>query len=126
MARGDLGVVSVFVEDVARTREFYDRVFGRRVVNEDPESVLYDFGGVWLNLVVVSSAGELVEPADVATSGSRFLFTIFVDDVDGEVARLGLPLLNGPQDRPWGVRTAAFADPDGHVWELAQELPGSG
>jgi catechol 2,3-dioxygenase-like lactoylglutathione lyase family enzyme len=31
-------------------------------------------------------------------------------------------LLNGPLDREWGVRTAAFADPDGHVWEIAQEL----
>jgi uncharacterized glyoxalase superfamily protein PhnB len=34
----------------------------------------------------------------------------------------GVEFLNGPQDRPWGQRTAAFADPDGHVWEIAQEL----
>ena len=33
----------------------------------------------------------------------------------------GVELLNGPLDREWGVRTAAFADPDGHVWEVAQE-----
>ena len=26
-------------------------------------------------------------------------------------------------NRAWGMRTAAFADPDGHVWEVAQELP---
>jgi uncharacterized glyoxalase superfamily protein PhnB len=25
-------------------------------------------------------------------------------------------------DREWGMRTAAFADPDGHIWEFAQEL----
>jgi uncharacterized glyoxalase superfamily protein PhnB len=31
-------------------------------------------------------------------------------------------LLNGPLDRPWGVRTATFTDPDGHIWEIAQEL----
>ena len=29
---------------------------------------------------------------------------------------------NGPIDRVWGMRTAAFADPDGHVWEVAQQL----
>ena len=96
------------------------------MINEDAESVLYDFGGIMLNLVVVSVADELVTPSAVATSGSRFMFTIFVDDVEAEVARLGVPLLNGPQDRPWGVRTAAFAGPDGHVWELAQDLPASG
>ena len=33
----------------------------------------------------------------------------------------GVELLNGPMDRPWGIRTAAFADPAGHIWEIAQE-----
>src|SRR5206468_12511116 len=32
-------------------------------------------------------------------------------------------LLNGPIDRPWGMRTAAFADPDGHIWEVAAKIP---
>jgi uncharacterized glyoxalase superfamily protein PhnB len=22
-------------------------------------------------------------------------------------------------DRPWGIRTAAFRDPGGHIWEIA-------
>ena len=34
----------------------------------------------------------------------------------------GVDLLNGPMNRPWGVRTASFADPGGHIWEIAQEL----
>jgi uncharacterized glyoxalase superfamily protein PhnB len=25
-------------------------------------------------------------------------------------------------DRAWGMRTASFEDPDGHIWEVAQEL----
>jgi len=44
-----------------------------------------------------------------------------VDDVDAvceDLASRGVELLNGPMDRPWGMRTAAFADPDGHVWEV--------
>ena len=28
----------------------------------------------------------------------------------------------GPMDREWGMRTASFTDPDGHIWEVAQEL----
>jgi uncharacterized glyoxalase superfamily protein PhnB len=31
-------------------------------------------------------------------------------------------LLNGPVDRPWGVRTASFTDPAGHIWRIAQDL----
>jgi uncharacterized glyoxalase superfamily protein PhnB len=32
----------------------------------------------------------------------------------------GVTLLNGPMDRPWGVRTASFSDPGGHIWEIAK------
>jgi uncharacterized glyoxalase superfamily protein PhnB len=48
-----------------------------------------------------------------------------VDDADATcalLARHGVALLNGPMDREWGMRTAAFTDPAGHVWEIAQPL----
>jgi uncharacterized glyoxalase superfamily protein PhnB len=32
--------------------------------------------------------------------------------------------LSGPANREWGMRTATFADPAGHIWEIAQEPPG--
>jgi uncharacterized glyoxalase superfamily protein PhnB len=53
------------------------------------------------------------------------VFTIGVDDVDAvcaELAGRGVTLLNGPMDRPWGIRTASFTDPGGHIWEIAQDL----
>jgi uncharacterized glyoxalase superfamily protein PhnB len=53
------------------------------------------------------------------------MYTIWVEDCDAAVELVrgrGVDVLNGPVDRPWGQRTAAFADPDGHAWELAQEL----
>ena len=53
----------------------------------------------------------------------RFQLTIEVDDVDAtcaELAERGVELLNGPIDRPWGVRTASFRDPGGHIWEIAK------
>jgi uncharacterized glyoxalase superfamily protein PhnB len=55
--------------------------------------------------------------------------TIEVNDADAVCAQLeqrGVQLINGPIDRPWGRRTAAFADPAGHLWEVAQVLPGNG
>jgi len=51
--------------------------------------------------------------------------TIWVDDVDaicGSLRDLGVELLNGPVDRAWGQRTASFADPDGHIWEVAAAI----
>jgi Uncharacterized protein conserved in bacteria len=56
-------------------------------------------------------------------SGTRFVFTIMVEDVDAMCADLvhrGVKLLNGPMDRPWGIRTASFVDPAGYIWEIAK------
>ena len=56
-------------------------------------------------------------------AGSRMQFTIEVEDVDAmcaELASRGVELLNGPMDRPWGIRTASFKDPGGHIWEIAK------
>ena len=52
-----------------------------------------------------------------------------MDDIDTVCAALeerGVKLLNGPMDRPWGIRTASFTDPDGHIWEVAHRLPKDG
>ncbi len=46
-----------------------------------------------------------------------------VEDVDAMCAKLTVrevSLLNGPMDRPWGVRTVSFMDPGGHIWEIAK------
>jgi catechol 2,3-dioxygenase-like lactoylglutathione lyase family enzyme len=116
--------VTLFVEDFDQTKTFYSRAFDLPTVFEDANSAVFRIGDVLVNVLRSSAAPELVEPAGVGgpDAGSRFMLTITVEDVDAvcaELERRGIPLLNGPIDRPWGVRTAAFADPAGHVWEVA-------
>ena len=120
-----IGAITLFVEDLAATRQFYLDVFGLPVMFEDDDSVVFDFGNTIINLLRTTAAPELVEPARVAPreAGSRFQLTLNVDDVDAmcaELARRRVTLLNGPMDRPWGVRTASFMDPGGHIWEIAK------
>ena len=117
--------ITIFVEDLQTTKEFYLRVFGLPVDYEDDNSAVFKFGDMLINLLKTSAAQELIKPAKVSgqEAGSRFVFTIHVDDVDAMCAELtarGVKLLNGPMDRPWGVRTASFVDPGGHVWEIAK------
>jgi catechol 2,3-dioxygenase-like lactoylglutathione lyase family enzyme len=125
----EIGAITLFVEDLAGSKEFYQRVFGGPVIFEDEDSAVIGFANAVINLLDVAAADELIGPAMVAgpEPGARFQFTIFVDDVDAACAELdkhGVALINGPMDRPWGMRTACFADPSGHIWEFAQELPG--
>ena len=117
--------ITLFVEDLEVTKAFYQRVFGLPVHFEEGNSAVFKFGDTMINLLRISQAGELVEPATVAPreAGSRFVFTIAVDDVDAmcaELAERGVELLNGPMDRTWGIRTASFVDPGGYIWEIAQ------
>ena len=120
-----IGAITLFVEDLKATKQFYQEVFGLAVTFEDGDSAVFDFGNTIINFLKTTAAGELIEPATVASreAGSRSVFTIEVDDVDTMCAELtmrGVELLNGPMDRPWGVRTASFSDPGGHIWEIAK------
>ena len=120
-----IGAITLFVEDPVIAKQFYQRVFGLPVVFEDGESAVFKFGNTLVNLLKVTAAPELIAPAAVGArdAGSRVQFTIQVDDVDAMCAELvsrGVELLNGPMDRPWGIRTASFRDPAGHIWEIAK------
>ena len=122
-----LGAITLFTEELARTAAFYRDVFGLPLLFEDDTSAAFRFGGTVINVLQVDAAHELVEPAPVggADAGRRVQLTVWVEDADAVCAQLrehGVDLLNGPVDRPWGKRTAAFADPAGHVWEVAQDL----
>ncbi len=119
-----VAAITLFVEDLVEARRFYHEVFGVPVLVEDDDSTAYRFGNTIVNLLKATAAPELIDPAPVGgpDAGARLMFTIDVDDVDAMCAELrsrGVELLNGPLDRPWGVRTASFADPAGHIWEIA-------
>ncbi len=120
-----ISAITLFVEDLAAAKQFYLDVFNLPVVFEDDDSVVFKFGNTLINLLKTTAASELIEPAQVASreAGSRFVFTIDVKDVDAKCAELtarGVVLLNGPIDRPWGIRTASFIDPGGYIWEIAK------
>lgn len=116
--------VTIFAEDLAAMSAFYQNVFDMPVVFEDENSVVFRIGPTMINVLAIAEAPSLIEPASVANrdAGARYQFTVGVDDTDAMVAQLeakGVTFLNGPINREWGLRTAMFADPSGHLWELA-------
>ncbi len=120
-----IAAITLFVEDLEDAKRFYLDVFALPVMFEDDDSVVFNFANTLINLLKATEAPALIEPATVASrdAGSRHQFTIEVEDVDAmcaELATRGVELLNGPMDRPWGIRTASFKDPGGHIWEIAQ------
>ena len=120
---GTPAAMTLFCENLPATVDFYRRFLGQAPIFEDDNSCVFRIGETMINLLHVQAVPELIDPAPMAAPGVRAVYTIGVEDVDAACARLegqGIALLNGPMDRPWGVRTVSVQDPGGHVWELAK------
>jgi lactoylglutathione lyase len=121
-----LRALTLFVDDPQRSKTFYGRIFDAEPIFEDDNSVAVRFDNFVLNLLKRGPAVEgLLGPVPAVDAGASFLLTVGVEDVDEVCADLdgrGAGILYGPIDRAWGVRTAAFADPDGYLWELAANI----
>jgi catechol 2,3-dioxygenase-like lactoylglutathione lyase family enzyme len=120
-------VINLFAEDLAGTKAFYQEVLGLPLAFQDDTIAVFKLENTIVSVRDVSEAPALIAPKQVASpaAGSRFVLAMFTDDVDAacaELTRRGVVLLNGPTDQPWGTRTASFADPAGHIWEIAQDL----
>jgi catechol 2,3-dioxygenase-like lactoylglutathione lyase family enzyme len=123
-----IGAITLFVEDLDRSKAFYQDVFDLPVKHQDDDGAMFRFAETYVFLTRSSAAHSMIAPATVGDPGAgpRFVFAIIVDDVDAvsaELDRKGVPRINGPADRPWGMRTLNFGDPDGYIWEIAQHLP---
>ena len=123
----NVGAITLFVEDPQRSKAFYEDVFDVAAIYEDEDAAAFSFENMIVNLLRLPAARDLIAPEPVADrgAGSRFQLTIWVDDADATCTELetrGVKLLNGPLNREWGLRTACFTDPDGHVWEIAAKL----
>ena len=122
----EIGAMTLFVPDLGEAQKFYADVFGVDVQPLDDDVAMIRLEGILLFLHRSSGAKPpLPEVLEEAEKGAG-QFAVIVDDVDAvcaEIAGRGVQPLSGPADREWGMRTATFADPGGHIWEIAQELP---
>lgn len=126
-AINDVGAIILFVEDLARSKAFYRDVLGLDVEFEDDESVGFKIKGLAFIVLQVDRARVQLqgEPTATPRAGATAFLTTFTDDVDAFHADLvdrGIDFFQNPADQSWGVRTAYFKDPDGHVWEIAQPI----
>jgi len=124
----EIGAMTLLVADLGKSKQFYQDAFGLAAQHEDSVSVMFRFKNmyVFLRKAPVADGPPADAVLELAQSGAG-QFAIIVDDVDSvsaELAERGVPVISGPSDRGWGMRTVTFADPSGHVWEIAQPVAG--
>lgn len=124
-----VSAITLFVEDLARSKEFYERVFEVTPADEEEGTIIFELDNVFLRLLSRTEAEkELLGKVPLAEPGfgAGFELAMRVTDVDAratELAERGVSLAYGPINRPWGVRHIAFRDPDGHLWVHGSDIP---
>jgi lactoylglutathione lyase len=123
-----LAGVSLVQERLAEAKAFYTEVFELQALFEDGDNVVFKIGETVVHLLGAQAAPTLIGPGPVAaqSAGHRAQLAVQVDDVDDlcrQLVQRGVRILSGPMDRPWGIRTANFEDPGGHLWEVWTDLP---
>jgi lactoylglutathione lyase len=124
-----VNVITLFVADLQRSKEFYERVFEVAGAEEGHGTVIFKLDNLFLRLLTRGAAeSEMLGQVRLADpdAGASVELSVFVDDADALCAALaerGVSVVFGPVDRPWGVRNAAFRDPDGYIWGFSSDIP---
>jgi catechol 2,3-dioxygenase-like lactoylglutathione lyase family enzyme len=116
---GPVSAIRVFVRDVARARDFYERTLGLALRVDAGDALLFDTGSCTL----------IVEACDPDDEEGRALIGRFtgvsfevpdIEAVQAALAARGARFDGPPETHDWGGRLTHFYDPDGNVLTLAQ------
>jgi predicted lactoylglutathione lyase len=117
--------VTLGVDDVGRSRRFYEALGFKASPASQDAVAFFDAGGIVLSLFGRAALAEDVgvRVGEPGFSGISLAHNVNseseVDQVLGEAVAAGAKLLKPGQKAFWGGYSGYFADPDGHLWEVA-------
>lgn len=121
-----LSLVTLGVQDLSRSLQFYRDGLGWKPSSASQEAVaFFQLGGLVLSLYSRASLAEdaTVDPAGSGFSGITLAYNTKsreeVDAVLQLIEQLGERIVKPAQAVFWGGYSGYFADPDGHLWEVA-------
>jgi predicted lactoylglutathione lyase len=119
-------LVTLCVDDVTRSAAFYEAIGFRRKARGAQGVAFFEAGNVilslWTAAEMAKDAGVAIEPRPGFLPVALAWNCASPEEVDNAVARVraaGGRVVREPQTVFWGGYTAYFADPDGHLWEIA-------
>ncbi len=120
-----ISMITLGVNDLARSIEFYEKGLGLPRMESPPAVAFFTLNGTWLGLY---GREALAEDAQVSADGAGFRGVALahnlaseaeVDQLYQEALAAGATPVKQPQKVFWGGYSGYFADPDGHLWEVA-------
>lgn len=122
-----LSIVTLGVADLAVSRKFYEETLGFVLTDGSEASIsFYDMGGVLLGLFEVEALAKDAQVTPRAAQDFRGVTLAHnepskeaVDELFADLRDKGVEIIKEPEEVFWGGYSGYFADPDGHLWEVA-------
>jgi hypothetical protein len=120
-----VSLITLGVENLERSREFYERLGWRRPMPQSEGIVFFQAGGI---AVALFPRDDLAKDANVSPDCSGFQRIALaynarsrteVDSVLADAVAAGAKLLKPAQEAFWGGYSGYFSDLDGFLWEVA-------
>jgi catechol 2,3-dioxygenase-like lactoylglutathione lyase family enzyme len=130
-------VITLAVADLDRALAFYrdglgfqtegligTEFTGNQAVPDGTTAVFHLDGGLMLSIYPRSElAKDALVPLTAAKPGEFSIGHVVasrpeVDEVIAQAQAAGATVTGPPHDRPWGIFSGYFQDPDGHLWEV--------
>jgi catechol 2,3-dioxygenase-like lactoylglutathione lyase family enzyme len=120
-----ISMITLGVGDLERATRFYEAGLGLPRMALEADVAFFPLAGAWLGLYARESLAEdaLTSPEGSGFSGFALAHNVAsreeVDQVVDQAVAAGARLMKSPRDTSWGGYSGYFADPDGHLWEVA-------
>lgn len=120
-----MSMITLGVEDLDRSVRFYRDGLGLSQLESPPSVAFFPLNGTWLGLY---GREALAEDVGVSAQGQGFRAVTIAHNLESEAAvdqlmaealAAGATEIKKPQKVFWGGYSGYFADPDGHLWEVA-------
>ena len=118
-------MITLGVGNLGKSINFYEKGLGFPKMDSPPEVAFFTLNGTWLGLY---GREDLAADANIPAEGSGFTGFALAHNVASEVevdevldlaVSAGGTLVKKAGKASWGGYTGYFADPDGHLWEVA-------
>jgi catechol 2,3-dioxygenase-like lactoylglutathione lyase family enzyme len=120
-----MSMITLGVADLDRSVAFYEQGLGLPRHGDDPGVAFFRLDGTWLGLYGRAALAEDAGVPDTPAGFGGFAIAhnlaseAAVDATMDEALAAGATLVKRPRKVFWGGYSGYFADPDGHLWELA-------
>ncbi len=123
-----ISIITLGVNDLERATAFYEEGLGLPRHPFEGQISFFALNGTWLALYPWEALAEDAQVPSGQAAGESFRGVTLahtmdskdgVDAVLAQAVAAGATLVKPAQDVFWGGYSGYFADPDGHLWEVA-------